>query len=128
MSYKILVINWQDIRNPLGGGAEVHFHEIFKRIAQRGHQVTLLCCGFNDLPDEEIVDGIHVIRRGNRYCFNYLVPVLYRKYSRQTKFDIVVDGVILETCGGDIDIKGVRSFIDTMAEKIMDSLLKIVIR
>jgi len=93
MSYKILVINWQDIRNPLGGGAEVHFHEIFKRIAQKGHQVTLLCCGFNDLPAEEIVDGIHVIRRGNRYCFNYLVPVLYRKYSRQTKFDIVVDDI-----------------------------------
>ena len=40
------------------------------------------------------------------------------------KFDIVVDGVILETCGGDIDIVGVRFFIDTMADKIMDSLIK----
>ena len=28
---KILLINWQDITNPLSGGAEVHLHEIFKR-------------------------------------------------------------------------------------------------
>ena len=44
------------------------------------------------------------------------------------KFDIVVDGRILETCGGDIDIAGVRLVIDSMAEKIMDSLIKTVIR
>lgn len=44
------------------------------------------------------------------------------------KFDIVVDGRILETCGGDIDINGVRAVIDKMAEKIMDSLIKTVIR
>lgn len=40
------------------------------------------------------------------------------------KFDIVVDGVILETCGGDIDINGVRAVIDTIADKMMESLLK----
>ena len=44
------------------------------------------------------------------------------------KFDIVVDGVILETCGGDIDIKGVRAVIDTIADKMMDSLLKPVLQ
>jgi len=25
-SLNILAINWQDIKNPYGGGAEVHFH------------------------------------------------------------------------------------------------------
>jgi hypothetical protein len=38
---RILVFNWQDIRNPLAGGAEVHLHEIFSRIARLGHEVTL---------------------------------------------------------------------------------------
>lgn len=93
MGYNILVINWQDIRNPLGGGAEVHFHEIFRRIAQRGHQVTLLCCGYKDLPEQEIIDDIHVVRRGKRSLFNYIVPFLYKKLSRRTKFDIIIDDI-----------------------------------
>ena len=93
MGYKILVINWQDIRNPLGGGAEVHFHEIFKRIAQKGHHVTLLCCGYTGLPQEEVIDGIHVIRRGKRNFFNYIVPFLYKRYSREIHFDVVIDDI-----------------------------------
>ena len=93
MGYKILVINWQDIRNPFGGGAEVHLHEIFKRIVQKGHDVTLLCCSHKDLPGEEFVDDIHVFRHGKRNLFNYLVPFLYKKLSKQIKFDIVIDDI-----------------------------------
>ena len=37
---KILILNWQDIKNPFGGGAEVHMHEIFKRIAAMGHDIS----------------------------------------------------------------------------------------
>ncbi|MFZ5518610.1 MAG: glycosyltransferase family 4 protein [Candidatus Zhuqueibacterota bacterium] len=93
MGYRILVINWQDIRNPLGGGAEVHLHEIFKRIAQQGHEVTLLCCLHKELPSEETVDSIKIIRRGNRYFFNYLVPFIYRRLSRRYSFDVVIDDI-----------------------------------
>lgn len=93
MGYKILVINWQDIRNPLGGGAEVHFHEIFKRIVRQGHEVTLLSCAHPDLPQHEIIDGIQVVRHGPRHLFNYVVPWLYRNQSRGQPFDIVVDDI-----------------------------------
>ncbi len=93
MGYSILVINWQDIKNPLGGGAEVHLHEIFKRIQAMGHQVTLLCCRHPDLPDEEVLDGIHIIRYGNRNFFNYKVPHLYKKLSGHKHFDIVIDDI-----------------------------------
>lgn len=93
MGYKILVINWQDIRNPLGGGAEVHFHEIFKRIVRRGHEVTLLSCAHPNLPEHEIIDGIEVVRRGPRQLFNYVVPWLYRIQSRKQSFDIVIDDI-----------------------------------
>ncbi len=93
MGYKILVINWQDIRNPLGGGAEVHFHEIFKRIGQRGHEVTLLCCVHPGLPQNETIDGIQVVRHGPRQLFNYFVPWLYRQHSRRQSFDIVIDDI-----------------------------------
>lgn len=93
MGYNILVINWQDIKNPLGGGAEVHLHEIFKRIVGNGHQVTLLCCKHPELPSEETIDGIHVIRRSSRNLFNYSVPFIYRKLKKQQNFDIVIDDI-----------------------------------
>ena len=93
MSYNILVINWQDIRNPLGGGAEVHLHEIFKRIVQKGHSVTLLCCSHDGLPDNEIVDGIQIFRRGSRNAFNFHVPSQYKKLREQTNFDVVIDDI-----------------------------------
>ena len=66
---KILVINWQDRENPQAGGAEVHLHEVFGRIAARGHQVDLLCSGFPDSEPETELDGIRVFRVGTRYTF-----------------------------------------------------------
>jgi glycosyltransferase involved in cell wall biosynthesis len=93
MGYNILVINWQDIRNPFGGGAEVHLHEIFKRIVGMGHQVTLLCCKHKNLPAEETVDGIRIIRRGNRNFFNFFVPYYYRRLKKNNAFDIVIDDI-----------------------------------
>ncbi len=89
----ILVLNWQDIKNPLGGGAEVHFHEIFKRIAQKGHKVTLLSCTFENAPAEEMIDGIRVIRRGKRNTFNFSLYANYKKLVKNEKFDIVIDDV-----------------------------------
>ena len=60
---KILVMNWQDPRNPLAGGAEVQFREVFSRIAAAGHSVTLVCSGFDGAPREEMLDGIRVVRQ-----------------------------------------------------------------
>ena len=88
---KILVFNWQDIKNPQAGGAEVHFHEIFSRIVTLGHEVTLFCSSFQGAPPEEIISGIKVIRKGGRYLFNFQVPIRYWKQFRHEKFDIVID-------------------------------------
>jgi glycosyltransferase involved in cell wall biosynthesis len=88
---RILVINWQDIRNPYAGGAEVHLHEIFSRIARRGHEVTLLTSMFPGGAPEEVLGGIRVVRRGSRNLFNLAVPSAYRALSRERRFDIVVD-------------------------------------
>ena len=88
---KILVFNWQDIRNPFGGGAEIHLHEIFKRLAAQGHDVTLFCSMFPGALHEESIDGIRVIRQGSRLLFNYSVPREYRRRFRHEHYDIVVD-------------------------------------
>ncbi|MCZ6775488.1 MAG: glycosyltransferase family 4 protein [Ignavibacteria bacterium] len=88
---RILIINWQDIKNPLGGGAEVHLHEIFSRIARMGHDVTLYCSSFHGALSEENLDGIRVIRKGGRHLFNFQVPLGYHSRFKREKFDIVID-------------------------------------
>lgn len=89
---KILLFNWQCIRNPLGGGAEVHMHEIFKRIAAMGNQVTLYCCTHPGLPADENIDGIQIHRRGKRELFNFLVPKIYKEVKNDG-YNIVVDDI-----------------------------------
>ena len=89
----ILVINWRDIRNPEAGGAEVHLHEIFKRIAAMGHQVTLLASAYPGSAAEETVDGIRVVRRGGKFTFNFHVPAACGALLSEHGYDVVIDDV-----------------------------------
>ena len=88
---RILIVNWQDITNPLAGGAEVHLHEVFERIAALGHEVTLFCSGFPGAPREEDRRGLHIIREGGRYLFNFRFAWRWLTRLRLSGFDIVVD-------------------------------------
>jgi glycosyltransferase involved in cell wall biosynthesis len=90
---KILVINWQDIKNPFGGGAEVHMHEIFKRIASMGHDVTIFSCDIDGEANEEIIDGIKIIRKGKRSTFNYGVKKMYKTKFIHENYDIIIDDI-----------------------------------
>ena len=75
---RLLVVNWQDRENPQAGGAEIHLHEIFGRLASSGHRVTLLCGGWPGAPARATLDGIEVHRVGTRHTF----PLLARRYWR----------------------------------------------
>jgi len=87
----LLVINWQDRLNPHAGGAEAHLHEIFGRLVERGHQVTLLASAWKDAPRREWVDGIDVHRVGGRHTFNLAAPPYYRREFSDRNFDIVIE-------------------------------------
>ena len=88
---RILVVNWQDIKNPLAGGAEVHLHEVFSRIVRMGHDVTLYCSSFPGSAREENMNGIRVIREGGRYLFNFRFLSTYLRRFSKEQFDIVID-------------------------------------
>ncbi len=90
---RILIFNWQDIKNPLAGGAEVHLHEVFERIAAAGHEVTLFCSTFPGAGSEETLNGIKIIRKGGRSFFNFRVPIAYFRRFRKEHYDIVIDDV-----------------------------------
>jgi glycosyltransferase involved in cell wall biosynthesis len=88
---KILILNWQDITNPLAGGAEVHLHEVFSRVAKMGHEVSLFCSMYDGAASREEMNGIHVIREGGRSFFNYLVMRKYFTTFKDQQYDLIVD-------------------------------------
>jgi glycosyltransferase involved in cell wall biosynthesis len=90
---KLLVVNWQDRLNPQSGGAEIHVHETFGRLAERGHRVALLVSGFAGAPQRERLDGMEVHRVGGRHTFGALAPGYYRRHLAAERFDAVVEAL-----------------------------------
>lgn len=88
---KILVLNWQDLANPQSGGAETHLHQIFGRLARRGHEVTLLCSGWPGAPARAEADGVRIHRAGGRNTFSLAAPAYYRKHLAAEPWDVVVE-------------------------------------
>jgi glycosyltransferase involved in cell wall biosynthesis len=76
----ILLVNWQDLENPQAGGAEIHLHEIFGRLAAKGHEVRLLCGGWPGCPPGTTIDGIEVFRVGTRHSFPFFARRYYRAH------------------------------------------------
>lgn len=89
---RILVVNWQDRENPQAGGAEIHLHEIFGRLAARGHEVTLFCGGWPNSPPRASLDGLSVHRVGTRHTFPFRA---HRYYARHLagRFDLLVEDI-----------------------------------
>lgn len=88
---KILVLNWQDLANPQSGGAEIHLHEIFGRLAARGHEVTLLCSGWPGARPQAESSGLRIHRAGGRNTFSLAAPRYYRRHLASTAWDVVVE-------------------------------------
>jgi glycosyltransferase involved in cell wall biosynthesis len=88
---RILVLNWQDHRNPQAGGAELHLREVFSRIVAGGHQVDLLCSSWEGAPQREDLDGIHVHRVGTRHTYPFVARRYFDKNLRSNNYDAVIE-------------------------------------
>ena len=89
----ILIYNWRDIKNPDAGGAEVFTHEIARRLVDNGHNITWFTAKFSGCQKEEIVDGIKIIRDGNRYTVYLKAREYYKKYFSKQGFDVIIDEI-----------------------------------
>ena len=90
---RIAVVNWQCRLNPLAGGAEIHLHEIFGRLASRGHDVTLLCGGWPESPPRTELDGMEVHRVGTRQTFPFLARGYWHAHLAERAFDVIVEDI-----------------------------------
>lgn len=92
---RILVVNWNDRHNPQAGGAEIHLHELFGRIAASGsgHVVDLIASGWPGCAPRAVVDGINVRRVAGRHSFALRARGAVRDALRETSYDIVVEDI-----------------------------------
>jgi glycosyltransferase involved in cell wall biosynthesis len=66
-------------------------HEIFGRLAARGHEVTLLASGWSGAPARAELDGINVHRAGSRFSFSLAAPRYFRRALATRGFDLLVE-------------------------------------
>ncbi len=87
----IVWVNHRDPRHPQAGGAEVHLREVATRLVKKGCQITLLSERFPGSKEEEMIDGIRVIRRGGRFGVHLKAPMLVHRLAKDA--DVVVDDI-----------------------------------
>lgn len=90
---RIVAVNWQDLENPLGGGAETHLHEILERLAAWGHEVVLLCGGWPGCPPRATRGGVEIHRVGTRQSFAFLARRYWQRELRRRAFDVLYEDI-----------------------------------
>lgn len=90
MPRSILIVSYRDIEHPEMGGAEVIIHEIYRRLAAKGHGVTFLTGAWPGAPRRATIDGMQIVRAGSTLTFNWVVPRMWRNLADRG-FDIIVE-------------------------------------
>lgn len=88
---RVLVLNERDPLHPSAGGAELHVHEIFRRLAARGHQVTQLVSQGRGTSEHEVLDGIEIRRLGRIRAYYPRVAWACARETRAGNYDVVVE-------------------------------------
>lgn len=97
-SRHILAVNFRDPAHPEAGGAEQHLEEILLEAVRRGHRVTWLATGFPGGAAEDTHRGMRIVRRGNWWNFNWVIPgVLRREFSAPAP-DLVIEDINKVPC------------------------------
>ena len=87
---RILWFNWRDIKHPDAGGAEVFTHEIMHRLVQKHHfDMTLFAAQIPSGKTTENIDGINIIRGGNKFTVYDKAKNYYKKYN--SDYDLIID-------------------------------------
>jgi len=84
-------LNERDPGHPKTGGAEIHVAEIFRRLAERGYEVTLASSSFPGSKSVEDIDGMRAWRLGRLPFYYPRVAFTCWRETRRGNFDVVVE-------------------------------------
>src|SRR5437763_5188297 len=90
---RALLVNWNDRGNPHAGGAEIHLHEIFGRLARWGHAIDLVASGWPGCAPTAELDGLRVHRSGGRHSFALHARGAVRRLLRANRYDVVIEDI-----------------------------------
>ena len=91
---KVLIASWRCPEHPRAGGAEHLTLRIAAGLVRRGHDVTWFAAAFAGLPDEELIDGVRIIRRARQGTVHAYFGVWLKLLDlQQHRFDVIVDQV-----------------------------------
>ena len=85
------MLSWRYVDHPAAGGAEVLTHEILRRLAAAGHEVTAFTASHPGAPGEGELDGVRLVRRGRQWTVH--VEAWRWLRTRRDSFDRIVDQV-----------------------------------
>ncbi len=87
------MVSYRDMKHPEAGGAEVIIQEVFGRLAERGHEVTLLTGAFPGGSQQDRIGPLEIHRTGNQYNFNFAAPRYFRKHLAARGYDLIAEDV-----------------------------------
>lgn len=88
---KILILSWRGPNHPNAGGAEISTHEHAKGWVKNGNSVTLFTSSYIGAKENEEIDGVKIIRRGNQILGVHFESLKWYLFEPHEEFDIVVD-------------------------------------
>ena len=88
---RVLVLNERDPLHPNAGGAELHVHQIFRRLAARGYEVTQLVSQGRGTAEREVLDGVEIRRLGRLRSYYPRVAWTCARETRAGRYDVVVE-------------------------------------
>ncbi len=91
MSHRICVMSYRDMKHPEAGGAEVIIQEVFSRIAERGHEVTLLTGMFPGASATDRIGPLEIHRTGSVYTYNVAAPRYFNRRLAARGYDLVAE-------------------------------------
>lgn len=83
---EVLWIAHRDPLNPNAGGAEKIMYEVCTRLAKKGNKISILAGGWDDCKNTELMNGINIMRFGNRIGPHLALPI---KLLRN-RYDVII--------------------------------------
>ena len=123
----IMALSWRDIKSPTAGGAEVHTHEMLRRIDRSSYRVIHIAARYGREKESEMIDGVQYILKGNPVSVIWYAFFYYQRNRKNIDFVIdqcnthrfftplwvpVTEAGVVGTPSVVVDSLGVRNAVD----------------
>ena len=85
----ILALSWRDITSPNAGGAEVHTHEMLRRVDKNKYRIYHLATRKDGQPENEVIDGVTYLRHGT--AITVITAAMRFYFLNKENIDLVID-------------------------------------